>query len=199
MNPCCNFKETFNSVGSGPTGIGWKVEMKDTVLILGWIQNQPPRAVVSLFFLLFLLQELYLFPLSQFWSICQTKLDQGQWAQSTDSPTLQEPTNLQKSTRDRGLQDWAKTLGTASGWNSCRKNGSQRNDFIWSLRQGRERGLCPENISNANRLWKPYSREFDKFGFLNKNFKKDGIQGLGFPIETWTLTKWNDFGNLSQS
>lgn len=60
MNPCCNSKETFNSVGPGPTGRGWAVEMKDTVLLLGWIQNQPPRAVVSLFFLLiwslFLLQ-----------------------------------------------------------------------------------------------------------------------------------------------
>lgn len=86
------------------------------------------------------------------------------------SPGTYQP---QKLTRDRG-QDWAKTLGTENRRvvkqviEICvEKNiGSKRNDFIWPLRQGRERGLCSESVNNANRLWKPFSREFHKFGFL---------------------------------
>lgn len=65
MNPHCNSKETFNSVGPGPTGMGWKVKMKDTSANTQMdpkpeCKSQPPRAVISLFFLLiwslFLLQ-----------------------------------------------------------------------------------------------------------------------------------------------
>lgn len=117
MNPRCNTRSAFNSVKPDPTGMGWRGEWTQ-VLILVWTQNRSVntshlRTAACCFPLLiwslFLLQELSFF--SQFNPLVTPTLTGEQWAQFTegrspDRTALQgkrEPSRPQAALLSRNL------------------------------------------------------------------------------------------------